>query len=116
MSQASAVIGDSLQRALVRSRTALAVTAIDEADMAIAASSGVTSPAIASGTNTQIVADGDGEVLQRHAARGAGHGQRLEHRRQPLALEHGVGRRLADVGRGRRRQRGVARRPAPAHR
>jgi hypothetical protein len=36
------------------SRTALAVTAIEEADMAIAASRGVTNPAMASDTNTAL--------------------------------------------------------------
>ena len=41
-------------RRMVLSRTALAVTAIEEADMAMAASSGVTSPAMASGTNTRL--------------------------------------------------------------
>ena len=75
--------------------------------MAIAASSGVTSPAIASGTNTRVVADGDGEILQGHAVGGARDGERLQHRREPLALEDGVGGGLADVGRRGRRQRGV---------
>ena len=39
---------------LVVSRTALAVTAIDDADIAIAASNGVTHPTTARGTKMQL--------------------------------------------------------------
>ncbi len=53
MSQASAVIGRASARTAL-SRTALAVTTIEEADMAMAAISGVTRPKIASGTNTRL--------------------------------------------------------------
>ena len=53
MSQASAVIVQAPAR-MALSLTALAVTAIEEADMAIAASKGVTKPAMASGTNTAL--------------------------------------------------------------
>ncbi len=46
--------GYAVHAAILRSRSALATTMIDEVDMAIAATSGVTSPASASGTARRL--------------------------------------------------------------
>jgi len=45
---------DEVLNELFTERWSLLLTAIEEADMAMAASSGVTSPAMASGTNTAL--------------------------------------------------------------
>ena len=55
------------------SRSAFAVTTIDDVDIAIAAISGVAWPSIAIGTATDVVDDRERDVLQDRAPRRARH-------------------------------------------
>src|SRR5262249_57555709 len=59
------------------------------------------------GQEEEMVAERDGEVLQGHAASSAGEPKRFQHWSERIALEHGVGGSLADIGRRGGRQRGV---------
>ena len=70
--------------------------------MTIAAISGVTKPAMASGTQTSVVDEGHGEILQGHPPRPARNGDRFQHGRELLALENEIGGTLTDVGGTRR--------------
>ncbi len=83
-------------------RSALAVTTIEDPDMARAAMSGVTKPAIAKGTATTLYSAETQRILH-HGAMGALRDpERVRHRLQPLTEENRIRSRLADVNRRHR--------------